>query len=79
MTITLYCKNQDTQIRSSTIIDYKIYSITNPDNKCGGMVFMVINILIAIGTRHKLLHAILTQKNLFSNKWELVSNTQNLI
>jgi hypothetical protein len=26
----------------------KIYSITNPDNKCGGKAFMAINILIAI-------------------------------
>jgi hypothetical protein len=70
---------QDTQIRSSTIIDHKIYSITNPDNKCGGTTFMAINILISINTRHKLLHVILTQKVLFLYKWVLVSNTQKLL
>jgi hypothetical protein len=43
------------------------------------MMFMAINILIAIVTLHKLLHAILTQKVLFSNKRELVSNTQNML
>jgi hypothetical protein len=37
---------------------------------------MAINILIAIVMRHKLLHAILMQKILFSNKRELVSYTQ---
>jgi hypothetical protein len=31
---------------------------------------MVINILISIGTCHKLLHVILTQKVMFSNKHE---------
>jgi hypothetical protein len=67
-----------TQIRSSTIIDHEIYYITNPDNKFGGTVFMAINILIAIVTRHKLLHAILTQKILFSNKQEYVLNTQKI-
>jgi hypothetical protein len=43
------------------------------------MAFMAINILISISTRHKLLHAILMQKVLFSNKWEFVSNIQNLL
>jgi hypothetical protein len=42
---------QDTQIMSSTIIDHKIYSITNLDNKSGGIAFMAINILIAINLR----------------------------
>jgi hypothetical protein len=42
-------------------------------------MFMAINILIAIAMRHKLLHAILTQKVLFSSKREFVSNTQNLL
>jgi hypothetical protein len=37
---------------------------------------MAINILIAIVTRHKLLHVILTQKVMYSNKRELVSYTQ---
>jgi hypothetical protein len=79
VTITLSRGKQDTQIRSSTIIDYKIYFVTNPDNKSGGTMFMAINILIAIVTHDKLLHAILMQKVLFSNKQELVSNTQNLL
>jgi hypothetical protein len=56
---------QDIQIRSSTIIDYKIYSITNPDNKCGGTAFMAINILISINTYHKLLHVILMRRSFF--------------
>jgi hypothetical protein len=34
VTINFSRVKQDTQIRSSTIIDYKIYSITNLDNKC---------------------------------------------
>jgi hypothetical protein len=79
VTITLSFEMQDTQIRSSTIIYYKIYSITNPDNKSGGTAFMAINILIAVATRHKLLHAILTQKVLFSSKQEFVLNTKNLL
>jgi hypothetical protein len=37
---------------------------------------MAINIVIAILTRDKLLHAILMQKVLFSNKWEFVLNTK---
>jgi hypothetical protein len=37
---------------------------------------MDINMLISIVTRHRLLHVILTQKVMFSNKWELVSYTQ---
>jgi hypothetical protein len=40
---------------------------------------MAINILITFSMRHKLLHVILTQKVLFSSKWESVSNTQNLL
>jgi hypothetical protein len=40
---------------------------------------MAINMLIAFNLRHKLLHVILRQKVLFLNKWELVSNTQNLL
>jgi CRISPR/Cas system CMR-associated protein Cmr3 (group 5 of RAMP superfamily) len=67
---------QDTQIKSSTIIYYKIYSITNPNTKSGGIEFMAINILTSINMRHKLLHVILTQKVLFPNKREFVSNTQ---
>jgi hypothetical protein len=78
VTITLSRVKQDTQIRSSTIIDYEIYFITNPDNKCGGREFMVINNLISMNMHHKLLHAILSQNDLFSNKREPVSNTQNL-
>jgi hypothetical protein len=69
--ITLSCGKQDTQVRSSTIIDHELYSITNPDNKSGGKAFMSINSLIAIVTRHKLLHVMLTQKVLFSNKREI--------
>jgi hypothetical protein len=68
MTITLCREKKDTQIRSSTIIDHEIYSITNPDNKFGGIAFMDIKLLISIKMRHKLLHAILTQKVLFLNK-----------
>jgi hypothetical protein len=79
VTITLSHEKQDTQIRSSAIIDYKIYYITIPDNNCGGIVFKAINILIAIILRHKLIHVILTQKVLFSNQREFVSNTQNLL
>jgi hypothetical protein len=56
---------------SSTIIDHELYSITNRDNKSGGISFMAINSLIAIVTRHKILHVMLMQKVLFSNKQEI--------
>jgi hypothetical protein len=79
VTITLSREKQGTQIRSSTIIDHEIYYIKNPDNQCGDTTFMAINNLISINTRYQLLHVILTQKVLFSNKREFVSNTQNLL
>jgi hypothetical protein len=42
VTLTLSRENKDTQKSSSTIIDHELYSITDPDNKSGGTMFMAI-------------------------------------